>query len=257
MSTYKKKDKTAKQLIKDHEAVVHHTESTTQEVFESVDSWANKAENWVYKRQKFLLIGVGAAVLIALGYFGYLKYIKEPSELKSADEISFSKAYFDEALAMEEPSDSLLKLALNGAEGKSGFLDIIDQYGNTKAGNLARYYAGISYLKMNEYKKAIEYLDEFSSEDMMLGAVAKGAIGDAFIDLNKPQEALDYYEQAYKLNENNFTTPLFLSKAAFTAMGLKDYAKALELYTNIKENYPRSAQARDIDSKMNEAKYAK
>jgi tetratricopeptide (TPR) repeat protein len=257
MSTYKKKDKTAKQLKKDHEAVVHHTESTTQEVFESVDSWANKAENWVYKRQKYLLIGIGIAVLIAFGYFGYLKFIKEPSELKSADEISYSKAYFDQALAMEEPSDSLLKLALNGGEGKLGFLDIVDEYGNTQAGNLARYYAGISYLKMNEYKKAIEFLDVFSSDDMILGPTAKGAIGDAFIDLNKPNDALDYYTEAYKMNENNFTTPLFLDKAAFTAMGLKDYEKALELYTNIKENYPRSAQARDIDAKINQAKYSK
>ena len=254
MATYKKKDKTAKQLKKDHDAIVE-AQSTTKEVFEGLDSGANKIEAWILKRQKYLLIGLGAVVVIVLGYLGYLKFIQEPAEKNAADELAFPKAYFDEALAMEEPSDSLLNLALNGDGAKAGLLDIIDQYGSTKAGNLAKYYTGISYLKMAEYKKAIEFLDEFSSDDMMLGPVAKGAIGDAFVDLEKPEDAFKYYEEAYKMNPNNFTTPIFLDKAAKTAIVLKDYAKAEELYRKIKSDYPHSAAAQDIDAKINEAKY--
>ena len=203
------------------------------------------------------MIILGVIVVTILGYLGYIRYIQEPKEKNAADELAFPKAYFDQAIAMEIPSDSLFTLALNGDGVKSGLIDLIDQYGNTKAGNLAKYYAGISYLKMADYKKAIEYLDEFTSEDMMLGPVAKGAIGDAFIDLEKPEEALKYYQEAYQLNPNDFTTPKFLNKAAQTAMMLKEYEKAVELYQQIKDEYPFSAEAQDIDAKINQAKYSK
>lgn len=255
MATYKKKDKTVKQILKD-QAHVAEVQSTTKEVFEGVDSWANRAEAWVLKRQKALLIALGAIVLALLAYFAYLKFVKEPAEKAATDELAFPKANFDEAVAMEEGNDSIFKLALNGSEGKSGFLDIIDQYGSTKAGNLAKYYAGISYLKLSDYKKAIEYLDEFKSKDLMLGPVAKGAIGDAFVELNKPQDALKYYTEAYKLSTNLFTTPLFMDKAAQVSIELKDYKTALELYTKIKEDYPASQSALDIDAKINMAKYS-
>lgn len=256
MATYKKKDKAAKQLTKDHDAVMS-AQSTTKEVFEGLDTRANKIETWILKRQKYLLIGLGAVVAIVLAYLAYVRFVKQPAEKNAADELAFPKAYFEEALMMTEPADSLYKLALNGDGAKSGLLNIIDQYGNTKAGNLAKYYAGVSYLKMADHKKAIEYLDDFSSDDLMLGSVAKGAIGDAFTDLNKLEDALDYYEQAYELNPNTFTTPIFIDKAAKTAMALKDFAKAEELFIIIKEKYPASQAAMDIDAKINEAKYSK
>jgi tetratricopeptide (TPR) repeat protein len=255
MATYKKKDKVAKQLEKDHASI--EAQSTTKEVFEGLDSGANKIESWIIQRQKYLLIGIGLIVAIVLGYLAYLHFIMDPAEKNAADELAYPKAYFEEAIAMAEPVDSLYKLALNGDGAKSGLLDIIDQYGRTKAGNLAKYYAGISYLKMADTKKAIEYLDEFSSDDLMLGAVAKGAIGDAFIDLNKLEDAMKYYEEAYQLNPNTLTTPIFMDKAAKTALALKDFSKAEELYVKIKENYPASQVAQDIDIKINLSKYSK
>jgi len=255
MATYKKKDKVAKQLEKDHASI--EAQSTTKEVFEGLDSGANKIESWIIQRQKYLLIGIGLIVAIVLGYLAYMHFIMGPAEKNAADELAYPKAYFDEAVAMDEPTDSLYKLALNGDGAKSGLLDIIDQYGRTKAGNLAKYYAGISYLKMADNKKAIEYLDDFSSDDLMLGAVAKGAIGDAFTDLNKLEDAMKYYEEAYQLNPNNLTTPIFLDKAAQIAMALKDFPKAEKLYVKIKEDYPASQAAQDIDAKINLSKYSK
>ena len=90
-------------------------------------------------------------------------------------------------------TDSLFTLALEGADGKYGFVDIADKYSSTKAGNLANYYAGISYLRMKKYQEAIEYLENYSSDDELLGPIAKGAIGDAFADINQIDDAFDYY----------------------------------------------------------------
>src|SRR5690606_7615819 len=121
----------------------------------------------------------------------------------------YPRQYFNQALNGAAEKDSLYNLALNGAEGKYGFLDIIDEYKGTKAANLANYSAGMAYLNMQKYQDAITYLERFSSDDAILGALAKGGIGDAFMQLNQPGDALGYYEKAINHSINNYTTPRF------------------------------------------------
>ena len=84
-----------------------------------------------------------------------------------------------------------LQLSLNGADGKYGLIDIVDNYGNTKAGNLAKYMSGIAFLKTGDYESAIQYLSDFSSDDEMLAALAKGNIGDAFVEIEQPEDAFN------------------------------------------------------------------
>ena len=143
----------------------------------------------------------------------------------------YPQQYFDQALTNEAAKDSLLNLALNGAEGKFGFLDIIDEYSGTKAANLASYSAGMAYLNQQNYQEAISHLENFSSDDAILGALAKGAIGDSFSQLDQPEEALDYYTKAIAHNTNDYTTPRFLYKAGVAAMDLGYDEKALEYFT--------------------------
>jgi tetratricopeptide (TPR) repeat protein len=143
--------------------------------------------------------------------------------------------------------DSLFTLAINGGEGKYGMLDIIDQYSGTPAANLANYYAGMAYLNLKDYQNAITYLSAFSSDDKMLAPIAKGGIGDAFVQLNQLEDGLDYYEKAIKTNTNDFTTPLYLLKAAKVAIDLERYEKALLYLNRIKEEFASSNEARDID----------
>jgi tetratricopeptide (TPR) repeat protein len=254
MATYKKKDKVAKQLRKDQAKI--NAESTTKEVFEGLESGANKAEVWILKNQKSILIVIGVVLASVLAYMAYMRYVQEPAEIKAANELAYPKAYFDQAQANSIVTDSLYTLALNGADGKYGLLDIADKYSSTKAGNLASYYAGLSYLKLTDYKNAIKYLDDFSSDDAMLGTMAKGAIGDAFANIDQQKEALDYYEEAANLNPNDYTTPLFLDKAAATALSIGENKKAMELYTRIKNDFSKSDAAKDIVGKINKAKYA-
>jgi len=182
--------------------------------------------------------------------------VKAPKEKEAANELAFPKAYFDNAINNTVAADSLFTLALKGADGKYGFVDIADEYSGTKAGNLANYYAGISYLRLKQYKEAIDYLEDFSSKDELLGPVAKGAIGDAFADINQPQDAFDYYVKAAELKDNNFSTPLFLFKAGNTAMELENYSKAQELFEKIKNDYPNAVEAQNIDIYINKAAFA-
>ena len=104
-------------------------------------------------------------------------------------------------------------------------------------------------IKMRDdlYKEAIDYLQSFKGKDHILGPMAKGAIGDAYMELNQNAKAAEYYLAAAELKENEFTSPIFLMKAGWTYELLKDNKKALEVYERIKYDYPTSTEARDID----------
>lgn len=223
-------------------------DSTTAEVFSTLDESANKAEEWFAKNQKIIFSAVGAVALLILGYFLYDKFIAEPKEISATEEMFLAQQNFQSALdATETAKDSLFTLALNGADGKYGFLQIAQEFSGTDAANLANYYAGMSYLNLGDNTKAIEFLDKFKSKDIMLAPLAKGAIGDAFAQKNQLKEALEYYVKAAQLNENDVTTPRFLYKAGQTALLLGQKADALKYFTEIKEKFDTAPEARNID----------
>lgn len=254
MATYKKK---GQKKIKNAPIEQVEEHSATAEVFNSLDETASKSEQWIEKYQKPLFSSLVGIVVVILGYIAYNSYVLEPKEQEAANELSFPKENFDLAISATTPSDSIFSLALNGSNGKYGFVDIADKYSGTNAGNLANYYAGISYLKINDYKNAISYLEKFSSSDALLAPAALGAIGDAFADLNQNEDALSYYLKAANTQPNASTTPLYLLKAGNTALDLNDAAQAEELFTQIKEQYSESALANNIEMHINKAKYAK
>ncbi|WP_298880200.1 tetratricopeptide repeat protein [uncultured Polaribacter sp.] len=253
MATYKKKYKA---VGKKQENQIDESEYETAGVLNTLDETASKSEQWIEKNSKPLFTALIAVVVIFLAYLGYNKYVVEPNETEASNELAFPRKYFDEAATAGSGIDSLLTLGLEGADGKYGFLDIAESFSGTEAGNLANYYAGVSYLQMKKYDKAIEFLSKFNSDDEMLGPVSLGAIGDAFADINQPKDALDYYEKAANKKNNEFTTPLYLFKAGQIAMDLKDYSKAESLFSKIKTNFSKSDQGRNIEKYIAAAKYA-
>mgnify|MGYP006185084151 CR=1 FL=1 len=181
-------------------------DSTTAEVFDTLDEKASRTEEWVAKNQKVLLSIVGAIAIGTLGYLLYNRFIVEPKEEKAANEIFQAQQYFQQAVDATEKNDSLYNLALKGGEGKLGFIGIAEQYAGTDAGNLANYHAGMAYLNLGDFKNAITYLEKFKSEDAILKPLALGAIGDALSETNKVEDAIAYYMKAAEANENDFST---------------------------------------------------
>jgi TolA-binding protein len=111
---------------------------------------------------------------------------------------------------------------------------------------------------MGKYDDAVKYLKKFDTEDILLGPIAMGAQGDAQLELGKKDKARDLYKQAYKLNDNNLTTPVFMMKAAALLESSNKNDEALQLYETIRQKYPTSNEGRSIDkyiarvkSKMN------
>ncbi|HAB32086.1 MAG TPA: tetratricopeptide repeat protein [Cryomorphaceae bacterium] len=204
-----------------------------------VEASIGKVESFVNTHKQRITQVLGGAIAVFALFWAYNFFIAAPAEKEA--QIALYPA--QKAFAQDS-----LKLALNGNADQLGFLDILDEHGSTKAGNLSEYYAGLCYLGLGQSEEAIAHLDAFSSHDGVLSAVAIGAIGDAFADLNQPEEAQEYYSKASKEEANNFLTPFFLSKAGSAAEMNSDYKAALKFYKRIKADFPTSSEAADIDA---------
>jgi tetratricopeptide (TPR) repeat protein len=241
MATYKKRG--AKKSItpsKENEAI---QESTTAEVFETLDTTANKTEEWVVRYQNVILSFIGLVAIGVLGYLGYTNFIIKPKAREAVSELNQAQYYFELAVNSVN-SDSLYRRALVGGEGKYGFLDIIENYKGTPAAKLATYSAGMAYLNLNEYENAITYLDKFSADDILLSALAKGAIGDAYAQLGQIEDAYAYYLEASQISKNMYSTPKYLYKAAMLGAENGKIKQAISFLERIEKEYPKAEEAK-------------
>ena len=204
----------------------------------------NKAEKYVKDNKRSLTIIGGAAAAILLAYFGYQQFIVSPQEENAQKEMYVAERYFGQ--------DST-NLAIKGDGSFPGFADIVDNYGSSNSGNLAKYYLGMSYLKKGDYDNAIKYLSKYDAEDDITGALALGGIASAHLEKNEIDDALTYYKKAADWDENNFTRPLFLMKTAMVYEMQKNYKDALSIYQQIKKDYPMSTEAREVDKYIGRA----
>lgn len=210
----------------------------TEEQMQAVEGALSKTEQFIEDNQKLLTTIVAVIVIAVLGYFSFQKFYMAPKQEEAKSQMFMAEKYFEQ--------DSL-DLALNGDGQYPGFLQIIDEYGMTKQGNLAHYYAGVCYLKKGNYKEAISHLEDFDGDETIIEPWAIGKIGDAYMELGDLDKAVDYYLDAAKDQNNNFTSPHFLMKAGMTYEVMDKPSKALEVYKKIKDEYPESEEYKNID----------
>ena len=212
--------------------------------FVQLEGALTNSEQFIEKNQK-MIINVVIGLLVVVGaYLGYNKFIAEPQTKEAANQIFGAQNYF--------AKDSF-NLALNGDGNSLGFVEITEKYSSTPSGNLACFYAGLSYLYLGEYDNAITYLKKFSSDDLLAANMATSNIGDAYMQLANYPEAAKYYTKAAASNANDFSTPLFLFKSGMALEKAKDYKGAVESYKKIKQEFPASAEAREIEKYIERA----
>lgn len=218
--------------------MVSKKKDTGNQNLEAVESALTRTEMFIEDNSKvfsYIIIGL---ILIVGGFIGFKRLVVAPKQSEASSQMFMAETYFEK--------DSF-NLALNGDGNYLGFLDIIDEYKMTKAGELAKYYAGISYLHLGQFENAIDYLSDFKSNDEMIMPIATGAIGDAYAELEDFNKAGEYYLKAANMRSNGFTSPVYLMKAGqlFELQG--EFQKALNAYTRIKEEFPDSNESRQID----------
>jgi len=193
---------------------------------------------WDHNRNILLGI-VGGLVLIVGGWFGYNHLIKEPKQQRAVEQMFQAELMFEK--------DSFQLALTNPGGGYSGFIDIINNYGGTPAANTAKYYAGISYLNMGDYENAIKYLEDYSPAGTIIPAIKYSALGDAYSEQNKMDEAEKNYKKAATESPNDVITPYMLKKLGMFYEKQNKNDLALKEYQEVKDNYLRSTEGRDIE----------
>jgi tetratricopeptide (TPR) repeat protein len=200
-----------------------------------------KAKDFWERYNKPVTIIATVIILLVGGFYIYKNFFKNPKEAKASDAIFMAEQYYR--------LDSV-NLALNGDGQNYGFLRVIDKFGGTDAGNLANYYAGNCYIKLGENEKAIRYLKKFSTSAKQVQARAYKLLADAYADMGKNADALDYYKKAahhFEKDEANSAEYLFM--AAYLADRImKNSKEAIELYKELKKKYPKTQQGSQVDN---------
>ena len=210
----------------------------TEDQFAQIEETLTRTEQFIEENQKSLMTIVGAIVGIVALFSVYQNFYIAPMEEEAQAEMYMAELYFQK--------DSF-DLALNGDGQYLGFLDIVDDYSSTNVGQLANYYAGLCYLNTADFDNAIEYLGDFSSDDIILSSLALGCMGDAYMELGDVDEALDAYVSAVSNSSNDFTAPRYMMKQALIHDANGDSDKALNLYKSIKNHYKTSREANGIE----------
>ena len=210
----------------------------------NVEETLSKTEQFLEQNYKPLLIGL-ATVVVLVGLFWLAKLYLTKRNNEAQSQMYQAQKYLE--------LDSI-NLALNGDGNYLGFLDIAKEYKFTKAGDLARYGAGICNLHLGNYEEAIDFLNKYSKKDKVIGSIAIGATGDAYVELGNLDKGISKYLEAAEFASNSFNTPLFLMKAAELYEMNGKYPDALKVYEKIKDEYPTSTEGSTIDKYIARAK---
>ena len=185
-----------------------------------------------------------ALLVLGLAIYGYRALIVSPRAEKAAELIAEAQARFN----AETPD---FELALNGDANGAGFLDVVEQYGSTPAGNLAKHYAGICYLRLGDLENAEKYLAQYDAVDELAGEVVNaqnlGLRGDIAVEKGEYEAAVALYKKAVAASENIFTAPLYLYKQVLAYAALGNKAEAQKCFEALQSNYPMSAEVRDAE----------
>jgi tetratricopeptide (TPR) repeat protein len=214
-----------------------NTKDDNPQSLKNVEVTLTRTEHYLEENYKLLLSILGSIViLVGIFWLGKLWLNKKNEEAQGQ--------MYQAQKWLEMDS---LKLALNGDGNYLGFLDIAKNYKLTKAGNLAKYSAGICYLHLGEYQNAIDFLTRYSKKDKMIASVANGATGDAYVELGDLDKGILKYIEAADMANNSFNTPLFLMKAGQIYELQNKYNDALKIYERIKKEYPESTEGTSVD----------
>lgn len=194
-----------------------------------------ESEDFVRRNKTVLLSLLGIVVLAVVGAFAF--YTWRTNQNQKGQAAMYQAVNYWEA-------DSLNK-ALKGDGQYDGLATVTSEYNGTKAANLANFYAGVAAIKDGKYQNAIDYLEDFSSDDLLVQARAYALTGDAYLELNKFKEAADQYEKAANYKPNEYFTPSYLMKEATARELAKDYDGAIKAYTKIVDEYQNAAEVND------------
>jgi tetratricopeptide (TPR) repeat protein len=192
------------------------------------------------KYRNTIVYGAIIVALLIAAYFVYQTFVQLPAEKNAMAEMQQAQVQFER--------DSFNLALANPGNGGLGFIEIVDQYGSTEAGNLASYYAAVSYLNIGQYEAALDYAKSFDANGALLPAMKYGIIGDAQSELGNMDDATSAYRSAIDAAGDNFVTGgYYLNKLGQLLRSQGKNEEALTAFRRLKTDFGQSPEAASAD----------
>lgn len=224
-------------------------ESKAEKNFENIGEALTTSEQFLEKNQRTIVTVLLIVIALVGAYLAYHYLHKTPRTEKAQAALFKGERYF------QNGNDSLALFG-NGND-YIGFESIIDRYKGTKTADLAHAYAGISYSRIGNNEKALEHLKKFKGGDLLITPAVTGAIGDVYMNMGQPDQAISNFLKAAKEADNEMLSPIYYKKAGEAYLSKADYDKAIEIFTQIKETYLNSPESREADKFIQQAQFLK
>lgn len=216
---------------------------------ESINEAFLKSESFLERNLKPIAIGVGVIVVAILIYLGVKQFYLNPRNDQAQAELFRGEEYF------RAGQDSIT--LYGDGKGFDGMVSFVNEYGSTKAGNVAKAYAGISFARLGKYDEALKFLKDFSANDELISYAVEGAIGDCYAGQNKLDDAVSQFEKAAKGANDPLLSPIYYKKAGIIYRQLKEWDKVIDTFTKIKNDYTNSPEAAEAEKYIGEAQLLK
>ena len=210
-----------------------------QEQVLNVEEAVSRSEAFINKNKKMITVAVVAVVVLVAAGMAVNTWVIKPREQKAAEALFAGERYFQ---------NGDYETALNGDQYEyAGFAAVADDFGSTKAGKLAKAYAGLSLAKLGRYEEAIPYLKGFKGDDAMVAPSVLAALGNCYAHVGDEAQAAATLVKAAHEADNNLLSPAYLIQAGQIYEKLGKKSDALKVYQEVKDNYYGSTQSMDID----------
>ena len=209
----------------------------TDKNLEGIEQALTRSEQFIEDNQKALTYILGGLIVVLLIIIGGNRYYLKPLNEEAAADMYYAERFFE--------MDSF-NLALNGYGTYPGFLNVIDDYGISKSAKISKYYAGVCYHQLGDHEAAVNLLNKFKTDDLLVGAAKYSTLGDAYVEMGDMNKAISAYKSGIEKYENNYSSPIMLKKLGLVYEELAQLDDALEAYKVIESNYPGTAEGKEI-----------
>jgi TolA-binding protein len=203
-----------------------------------------KTTQFFYQYKKYVSWGITGLVVLAIAGVIYFNN-RSANEQKASTALGEILRYYDKGE---------YQTAIDGVPEKNvmGLKEIVDNYGGSHPGDIAKFFLGNSYYSLGKYDEALKYFEDFGGSYAPLRASAIAGAASCYEAKGDPKEAAEYFERAAAKSSDAQLTPEYLRNAArdYMLSGKKD--RASELLKKLKKEYPTSAYARDADRMLAE-----
>lgn len=191
-----------------------------------------KAVDFFEKNKKRVYSALTILAIIIAGIYIYVQKRKSNNEIAAVEFEKIKNVY----------SANNFQQAINGDSlGMSkGLQYIVDEYGSTENGEMAKIMLANSYYSIRDFDKAEKYYKDYSGSNILLEVSAVAGLAAVYEAKNNYKQAAEQFEKASDMDNENPFIDQYIFYAAKNYYRANDFVNAKRLFDRLKAGYPKS-----------------